>query len=649
MDNIKTSLDRLTELSDEQIEALETQIIAEFEMLEAADHTPESVAAMVTLADSIDQVRGETQRREAETQELTAKAEEASARIRKEEPAVTEEAPEAEEAAASDAIEASAETATEAEETIEEASADTVEAAAEVDEAPEEVEEAAAETAPAEETVTAAGDDNETDSDEIEKIIDEAEETEEPTEEKPADEDDEEDEMPFAAETEEAAAEESTEDNTINTNDEPLAQEEEATVTAAAEGFQAPADRRPKAQEIEAATVAITAGADIPGYSAGQDINKDDVSKAFIKRLDTMRRVSGGGDGEQFTVASFSTQYDAERTLSTDPSENASKIQSLVAAGGYGGVQVGPNYDIFDLGATSARPVRDALPRFAADRGSVRYIVPPSLADYTGAVGVWTQTLDTDGTSTKNVLVVDGATERSAELYAVTLQLQIGNLMARALPELVDRHNELALVQHSRIAELELLSRMRTSPITTAVTAGKVLGVARDFLVQMRKAAAGYRARHRIEVDRRLKAILPEWVVQAIAADLAMQMPGDDTLSVGINVIEGYLAALNVDVTTSPDQSTWGAAQAAGALNDFPGTFEWFLYAEGSFIFLDGGTLDLGVVRDSTLVGTNDYRMFVESFEGLGAPGVEALAITSTFEVTGEAAALTDTTPEPAV
>jgi hypothetical protein len=78
-------------------------------------------------------------------------------------------------------------------------------------------------------------------------------------------------------------------------------------------------------------------------------------------------------------------------------------------------------------------------------------------------------------------------------------------------------------------------------------------------------------------------------------------------------------------------------------MNEFPDTFIWYIFAEGSFLFLDGGTLDLGVIRDSTLVGTNDYKMFVETFENVALVGVESLQVTSTINVNGVAAALRDT------
>jgi hypothetical protein len=107
--------------------------------------------------------------------------------------------------------------------------------------------------------------------------------------------------------------------------------------------------------------------------------------------------------------------------------------------------------------------------------------------------------------------------------------------------------------------------------------------------------------------------------------------------------IDGYLASRGVNITFSSDLNVFGS-QGAAAMLEFPDTFTWYLFAEGTFLFLDGGTLDLGIIRDSTLVGTNDYKMFVETFEGIAKMGVESLVVTSTISVNGVAAALRDTT-----
>jgi hypothetical protein len=56
-------------------------------------------------------------------------------------------------------------------------------------------------------------------------------------------------------------------------------------------------------------------------------------------------------------------------------------------------------------------------------------------------------------------------------------------------------------------------------------------------------------------------------------------------------------------------------------------------------LFLDGGTLDLGLVRDSTLNSTNDYKIFLETFEGVAKVGVESLRVTTPVILAGASAA----------
>jgi hypothetical protein len=425
----------------------------------------------------------------------------------------------------------------------------------------------------------------------------------------------------------------------------------EAPVTAAADNadnldIEVPADRRPVTQAT-AAPVAITAGADIPGYTAGSPLeDMSTVAEAMAKRLHALRRVNGG-DGEQHIVASVTTSFPEARTLGTDAEENWNKIQNvvgpeaLVAAGGHQ-APFEVRYDIFGFGTTN-RPVRDALPRFQADRGGIRYILPPVLSSYDNAVGVWTSANDaaeTPNPAAKNSLTVEAASETTVATDAVTLQMQFGNLATRAYTELIARHNELGLIQHSREAEQYLLSKIAAG--STAVTTTSLIGFGRDMLVQLGRAAAAYRSRHRLEADAPLRAILPSWVKDAMAADLTLSMPGDSTLN-AYSEIDGYMAARGVVASYSLDQNVYGA-QGAAALLEFADSFTWYLFSEGTFLFLDGGTLDLGIIRDSSLVGTNDYKMFVETFEGVAKVGIESLAITSTISVNGVAAALRDTT-----
>jgi hypothetical protein len=656
-------IDQLSELSEEQLAELQTSIVNEFETVEKEDPTPQTVDAMTSLADMLDTVRGEIKGRAAAAEELAARAAEAAMRVKGQEDAPAEDAPEGE----MPAEETPAETEEKPEEAPEEekkdmpmAASTSVEDGSELStsveptetittEATEPVAElSATEEVAAIETETVA----EAAVEEVstEAAVEATPQTElstEPTE--PA-------EAEVAVETpaEEAVVaavevEDSTE--TIETTEAPTAQEDqEAPVTAAANEpdalIEAPADRRPVAQ-ASVAPVAITAGADIPGYTAGSAItDMSEVAQAMSKRLHTLRRVNGG-DGEQHIVASITTQYPEDRTLSTDAESNWGKIQkvvgpeALVASGGHQ-APFEVKYDIFGLG-TAVRPVRDCLPRFQADRGGIRYIVPPVLSSYGDAVGIWTAANDsaeTPSPAAKLSLTVTAASETTVATDAVTLQLQFGNLLTRAYPELIARHNELGLIQHAREAEGNLLTKIGDA--STAVTSTSIIGVARDFLVQIGRAAAAYRSRHRLEADAPLRAIMPAWIKDAMAADLALSAPGDNLLN-AYGEIDGLMAARGINVCYTIDGSALTGSQGSGAMNEFTDTFIWYLFAEGTFLFLDGGTLDLGIIRDSTLVGTNDYKMFVETFEGVAKVGVESLKVTSTISVNGAAAALRDT------
>jgi len=629
VDHIKSQLDNLAELSDEQVTELQSSIISQFESVEGEDPTPETVDVMTSLADSLDTVRGELSRREVQAEELAARAAEATARVK----------------GAEDVQEDG------------EAMADYTEEDAPMEDAP--VEEVPTEEVPAEEVpMEEVGETpDEEDEDKLKAYSAESFASETETTSTTDGEGSElstetevsADAELSAEETTEAAVEavEGSEASTQETSSiAPEEQEEQAPVTAAAEQpFEAPADRQPVVQVVETAPVAITAGADIPGYTAGSTINDmSEVASAMEKRIHSLRRVNGG-DGEQHIVASITTQYGENRTLSTDAESNSAKInavvgqEALVASGGHA-APFEVKYDIFGLGSTTNRPVRDSLPKFQADRGGIRFVTPPSFAsgDYANAVGIWTAATDTlPYSNTKTSLTVTAAAEQTVSTDAVTLQLQFGNLMTRAYPELIARHNELALVQHAREAEQNLLTKIGDA--STAVTTTSTIGFGRDFLVQVRRAAVAYRSRHRIDPKTQLKAIIPAWVYDAMAADLTLAMPGDGTLAVSESEINGYLALSNVTLTPSPDLTVFGA-QGATALLEFPDSFVWYLFAEGSFLFLDGGTLDLGIIRDSTLVGTNDYKMFVETFENVAFVGIEALKITSTITVAGTAAAL---------
>lgn len=655
MDSIRESLDRLADLSPEELTALQEKIVAEFGTLSDSigdAPTREAVDAMNELADANDVIVAEQERRVAEAAELSAAAEEAISRMNAGEATDGEVSEEVEgeetgeeELAATDAEEEEeAPAEAPAEEEVEEAPADAEE---DDEEKKKDLKPFSAES----ETVTEAVADAPVEAEasiaeapQAEAAVEVAEVSEAAVEEAP--------EAESASETPiQTVAEFATEDSNTESSEEPVTASN--TPNEPLE-FEAPAELRPAPKAV--APVVITAGADLPGITAGSEFSSiSEVAQAILSRKHGMGRTSGG-DGEQHTVATFSTTFPAERMLNANDIEgNRAKInavvapEAIVAAGGLT-APVETSYDIFELGETSVRPVRDALAVFGADRGGLRFMTPPVLADLEGAVSVWTMQDDIDASTpdapnpVKPCLRVAAGVEVTVYTDAIPLCLTFGNLGARAYPELVERHTQLAMVQQARFAETRLLTRI--GALSTSVSAASQLGAARDIFVQIEQAAAAYRSRYRLDPNAPLRVIFPEWFKNALRADLTKQLPGDGrdgTFNLGEAEINKWFATRNINVSWHLDGETGQifGAQNAGALLGFPANVIWYLFSEGTFLFLDGGTLDLGIVRDSTLNGTNDYKLFIETFEGVAKVGVESLRVTSALAIKGSSSATT--------
>src|SRR5207237_862330 len=193
----------------------------------------------------------------------------------------------------------------------------------------------------------------------------------------------------------------------------------------------------------------------------------------------------------------------------------------------------------------------------------------------------------------------------------------------------------------------------------------QVAGAVQELLYTVSKAVAGYRNRHRMTENTPLRAIMPAWFKHVLQADLAFGENGLGNFAAAGAQIEGFFRASNVNITWALDgeqgQDYAGlteelvfAGQASGSnthtvLTDFPDEVIWYLFAEGTFSFMDGGTLDLGLVRDSTLNAANDYQTFVETFENVVKFGSESLRIRSAYRPTGAAGGTVTLAPAPGV
>lgn len=615
MDQFADRLSRLGELPDADVSALEQELITAFD---AADNAGD-VDTMSQIADALDTVRAESKRRAGGATE--------------DQPGATPDAATPDAAPAAPAMAASIEEEPEENPTVAEAEVETTTST--TDEAPAEV--PAEDPTPEVEAPAAAAeapttDDTLTPAEADEAVVTEAE--------------------AIVAEAETAAVEDGLPPKEGSMDDELL----DAGVV--------PDENQPGDEVARTPATLIRAGGDIPGFAAGSEMEgMGQVAEALSAKINTLRNTTGG-NGEKLIVASFQSQVEEEDRIlhRGDPVGNSRKIQAATkdpealtaAANGWCAPRT-PIYNIFGVGSTD-RPVRDSLTSFSADRGGIVWSTPPKLSggNYGAGVWVWESTewqgsAEASGTATDNTKVLFTATcpgEETRDLEAITTQVKFTNMMARAYPELVRRNNELALIATARFAESRTLRWMWAASTDVAENNSVPLGATRDTLFALSTMATSFRNRHRMNPTDTMDCWAPAWLRDQVVNDLMIQTPGDQVgLSVALGEIDGYLSSRNINVTWFLDTIPgFATAQIAATDHTLPVNAGVIMAPPGSFLHLDGGTLDLGVVRDGDLVATNEYIEFTETFENVAFVGVEALANTLPVVVVGGTANTEDTT-----
>lgn len=416
-----------------------------------------------------------------------------------------------------------------------------------------------------------------------------------------------------------------------------------------------------RAPRVKVPAQPLPAGPRVRLLSQDREVGLGELAEAMISRRESFGTFAGSGE-ERIPIGriDYRSAYSADRVLSARDSEvvNTAKLEAvtaaasdpsawtpaLVASGGF----CAPTPALYDLAQISGtqRPVRDSLPSFLADRGGIRFTSAPDLSDVLvdqsgGAVGEWTNTTDTTpGESIKTTQTVACGSVQEVLTKAIYHSLQFGNFTNRAYPEYVATWQANTMAAQARKAEQELLDAI--SAASTPVTTTQLLGTSRDLLPYIAQLAVAERNRQRMAPNARLRALLPAWIVGAIQMDLIRQ--GNIALDVVTEqTIRGWLDRLGINVTFYEDTRT-GAGQIVGAqgagndLRNLPTVCEWYLYHEGAYQFLNGGTLDLGLVRDSTLNETNDFRLFAETWEAVAFRGIFSYRVRSTVCPSGVAA-----------
>lgn len=422
---------------------------------------------------------------------------------------------------------------------------------------------------------------------------------------------------------------------------------------------------RPKAPA--AAQLAVTAAVDIPGLARNDDLsNLDSLANAFYKRARSMS-VTNGSPQEQL-VATIRNEFEYTIDDRTTPGQvdelfkrltSRDKQQSLVAGGGW----CAPSeirYEFFNIACTSG--LID-LPTFGVSRGGIRYPTSPSIADAFSTTGLapfavaftnasipwlWTETDDqaaaTGVSPRKPTLRVPcpSFNERRLECYGITVTA--GNLTDDAYPEATQNFLKLVLAAHAHAQNTRIISTM-TGLATAAVSTGSY-GVTGQpafnaILGGVDLAAVDYREKYGMCDDDVLEVVMPMWVPEVIRADL-MHRRDPEWASVTEATISSWFSDRGVRVQFVDDYQVRGAGQfgnSSTAMTAWPTTVTYMIYAAGTFMLGNGLSLDLGVVRDSTLNAANDHTAaWSEECHLVAMVGHEARQYTTRFAVAGETA-----------
>lgn len=408
----------------------------------------------------------------------------------------------------------------------------------------------------------------------------------------------------------------------------------------------APTGARPRPSRASGDFMVATANAD--GIRPGTALDSvADVARAIAETRKNFRNIPQG-PAEYLTIATGLKQIDAE--VGGDAVENfgvlrdiQSSGEAIVASGAFCTPQT-PLYDFFRV-AEKQSPVEDKLPVVQAPRGGIRFI--PATDDRvlaaTGVAITDEADIDPDDSETwKPCVRIECPDIAEETVTGVSQCVTFGNLHYRTFAEQVEAFLEDVGIAFASTKETYYLDFIHgASTAVTGVDTG--YGAIRDHIYNLALAATQYRKRLGMRRGSTLRIYEPDWLMDLIKVDMAMDAQlGLNFLAIPDSQVNDLYRQWGLDVVWYNDAATgtdqkWAIPQAAGAINPFPGVVQSYLHAPGTFVKLDGGTLDVGLVRDSTLNRTNDIQLFMEEWIGMAQLGPESIRLVDTLCANGAA------------
>lgn len=416
---------------------------------------------------------------------------------------------------------------------------------------------------------------------------------------------------------------------------------EDAEAVVVAASAAKPVDTEIVAKSHDNQPIALIASGNVGGTNPGDKID--------LRAMDRIHRHAGRSTGVGRSIFAtmaiaegpvLNERYTAEQNSAIMASAGMDVIKPITAAAAF----CGPDDIILDICAagTAARPVQNLF-RTVPVRGRFKYMKTATLADVApgigdGTGGVWEEAdqialdpTDLDGSTWKPCVDLTCRAETTVTPYAIPACTTIGVWQQLSAPEQVANWLTQMQKQYSRIAETQLLNRIRAqSYVYSAGVTGHGLWttlqpllatVAADVAAVNRGTTEGY------------VIVVPYGTLAALAADETMRgfsqnkgirkIQAEIKENYGMTVVEAYETDSTVAPTyrTGPtDLSTkvlGGAATAFTMSDASPDVYPFYVFHPDSFVAGSSDVVDAGYYRDGTLVRQNLVRYFWEGMEFL--------------------------------
>lgn len=263
----------------------------------------------------------------------------------------------------------------------------------------------------------------------------------------------------------------------------------------------------------------------------------------------------------------------------------------------------------------------------------------PTATTFTFASGATVVSDSGTGTRQKGCIRIDCPGWTDTRLGARGLCITHGNLTDRAFPELTRRWIGLVMNAHQHRNSAMNIAIIRSSTHSVAVTPTATgTDAYGDVVSAVGLQIADYRSQHLIDDAVVIETLFPTWTRDVLRANLAMRNGVDNMLAVSNAQLDGYLATFGARPQWLQDYQPLNQIASPGTARvAWPTSLEFLMYPAGSIIQGNGGTIDLGVVRDSRLNATNDYTAaWTEDMRLVARRGPKGRKVTITITPDGK-------------